>query len=104
MANITEKNMELLLVMLRNNIGLIIDYMDQEAQQQKNGELSTYINASITFIEREGITLNFDDYGDLTLITMYANWLYDRRKDGVALMPRMLRYNLNNRVFAEKVG
>lgn len=103
MANITDNQAATLLAMLKTNIGLITYYMDQEALEEKEAELSTYINASVSFIEREGITLNLDDGGDCQLVTMYANWLYDRRKDGAALMPRMLRWNLNNRLFSEKV-
>lgn len=104
MATFNETQIEVMLVMLKNNIGIITDYMDQEAREQKENELLQYLQSASVFIEREGITLNLDDIGDEQLVVMYANWLYDRRKDGVALMPRMLRWNLNNRLFAEKVG
>ena len=100
----TNQQMQIMMQMLKNNLELITDYMDAEARDQKESELSTYINASISFIEREGIKLNYEDIGDETLVVMYASWLYDKRKDGVSVMPRMLRYNLNNRVFSEKVG
>lgn len=104
MAYISDSNLNTLLILLKANIGLITDYMDDEAKEQKNLELSHYIQAGISFIEREGITLDLDEDGDCSLVVMYANWLYDRRKDGVAVMPRMLRWNLNNRLFSEKVG
>lgn len=104
MADITDNQMQVLLKMLENNLELILDYMDQEARESKETELTQYIQASATYIEREGITLNFDDISDELLVVMYSSWLYDQRKNGVAIMPRMLRYNLNNRLFAEKVG
>lgn len=100
----SQEQLSIMISMLKNNLELITEYMDSEAKQNKEFELTTYINAAISFIEREGITLNFDDISDETLVVMYASWLYDKRKDGVAVMPRMLRYNLNNRVFAEKVN
>ena len=104
MANITEQQLATLLVMLENNLELILDFMDNEARQSKEMELTQYIQTGVDFIEREGITLNLDDISDCVLVVMYANWLYDRRKDGVAIMPRMLRYNLNNRLFSERLS
>lgn len=100
----TNGQMAILLKRLEQNLELILDYMDQTAKASKEDELKHYIETGISFIEREGITLDFDDDGDCSLVVMYASWLYDKRKDGVAIMPRMLRYNLNNRVFAEKVN
>ncbi len=103
MADITENQMTILLKMLENNLELILDYMDGEARLSKETELKQYINSSISFIEREGITLNLNDISDCMLVSMYSAWLYDKRKDGVAIMPRMIRYNLNNRLLEEKV-
>ncbi|MDE5885835.1 MAG: hypothetical protein K2H29_12275 [Oscillospiraceae bacterium] len=62
--------------------------------------LGFYLNAACIEITREGITLTDDD---LHLELMYAAWLWRKRDTGEA-MPRMLRYQLNNRVFAEKGG
>lgn len=104
MAEISSEQMSVLLKMLENNLELILDYMDDEAKESKETELTQYINACVKLIEREGITLNFDNIDDELLVVMYASWLYDKRKDGVAIMPRMLRYNLNNRLFSEKVN
>lgn len=101
---------ETLLTMLKSNLELITDYMDEDSKTQKETELMTYINSAIEFIEREGIALT-DSQGDAMLITMYASWLYDKRKavstgysNGTGAMPRMLRWNLNNRLFQEKVN
>lgn len=100
----TDDQMTALLTMLKYNLGIITDYMDQEAKEQKEAQLQNYINASVEFIERQGITLDYDAIGDLMLVTMYSQYLYDKRMDGVSVMPRALRYELNNRVFQEKVN
>lgn len=100
----TDDQMTALLTMLKYNLGIITDYMDQEAKEQKEEQLQNYINASVEFIERQGITLDYSAMGDLMLVTMYSQYLYDKRMDGVSVMPRALRYELNNRVFQEKVN
>lgn len=100
----TDTQKETLLTMLEYNLELIFDYMDAEAKKQKETQLGYYIDSAVTFIEREGITINYNDTGDLMLITMYAAYLYDKRMDGVSIMPRALRYNLNTRLFQEKVN
>jgi len=53
-------------------------------------------------ITREGITLDVDSADDCNLIVMYASYLYRKRAEDTAAMPRMLRYALNNRVISEK--
>lgn len=60
--------------------------------------LEFYLHAAQIEITREGIALTDDD---LHLELMYAAWLW-RKRDTGETMPRMLRYQLNNRVFAEK--
>lgn len=95
-----------LLTMLKANLEILTDYMDAEAVTAKETELGWYIDAAKEYIEREGITL-VDTIGDATLIVMYAGWLYERRKarDAAAgVMPRMLRWNLNNRLLSEDVS
>lgn len=37
---------------------------------------------------------------DANLVVMYTAWLW-RRRDSMIAMPRMLRWQLNNRVFSE---
>lgn len=98
-----------LLVMLKSDLEIITDYMDAEAKAAEDAELMTYIETAKTFITREGITLSLSDMSDCMLITMYAAWLYRKRKDSttnyqIIGMPRMLRYNLNNRLFQEKLN
>ena len=41
---------------------------------------------------------------DAVLVEMYAAYLYRRRREENAAMPRMLRYALNNRLLSEKGG
>ena len=98
----TEEQKATLLQMLEYNLELIFDYMDQEAKDQKETQLGYYIDAAIEFIEREGIVINYEKAGDNMLITMYASYLYEKRNDGVSVMPRALRINLNNRLFQQK--
>lgn len=93
-----------MLVMLKANLEIITDYMDAEAIAAKNTELGQYLDAAKSMIQTEGITLNTDDIRDCMLVVMYAGWLYDKRKDATVGMPRMLRWNLNNRLFSEKVS
>ena len=102
---------EVLLTMLKQSLEIITDYMDAEAKEQKNTELKWYIDSAQEFILREGIHLE-DTIGDAMLQVMYAMWLYDKRKTTgskytsyyIQNMPRMLRYNLNNRLLQEKAN
>lgn len=103
MANITDEQLENLVIMLQYNEEIILDFMDDDAKGMLTTQLSQYVRTAANFIEREGITLDLDNIDDSMLVVMYASWLYDKRKDGVSIMPRMLRYNLNNRLFAQKV-
>lgn len=99
-----------ILSMLEKSLELILDYMDDEAKASKEEELMWYVNSSISYIEREGIVLE-DTVEDQMLVSMYATWLYDKRKTTgskytsyyIHNMPRMLRYNLNNRLMSQKV-
>lgn len=100
----TDAQKQTLLTMLEYNLEIIMDYMDADAKVQKETQLGYYIDSAVEFIEREGITIDYEKIGDLMLITMYAQYLYDKRMDGVSVMPRALRYELNNRLFQEKVN
>lgn len=102
---------EVLLTMLKQSLEIITDYMDAEAKEQKNTELKWYIDSAQEYILREGIHLE-DTIGDAMLQVMYAMWLYDKRKTTgskytsyyIQNMPRMLRWNLNNRLLQEKAN
>ena len=61
------------------------------------------IEAAEQMIAREGIVLT-DTVEDGNLVTMYAAYLYRKRANDTPVMPRMLRYALNNRLFSQKVS
>lgn len=64
--------------------------------------LSQYIASAEQMIGTEGITLT-ESADDKQIVVAYASWLW-RRRDSGSGMPRMLRYLLNNRLFAEKAS
>ena len=71
------------------------------AYDERLGQMLTAAQQQIT---SEGVSdLDTSDPVDMQLIVMYAAWLW-RRRDDMQGMPRMLRWQLNNRVFAVKAG
>ena len=54
-------------------------------------------------IRREGIILT-GTVEDDQLVIMYAAFLWRSRKESSAVMPRALRFALNNRLFSQKAG
>lgn len=78
--------------------------MDLQISSQK---YDTYLENFITLakrgIEKEGITLD-DSIEDGMLVEMYAAYLYRKRREESAPMPRSLRYMLNNRLLSQKAG
>lgn len=83
-----------MLGMLKVDLGISTDVYDTRLAQY----LTTAENAIIT----EGVTIDREDIRDCTLVIMYAAWLWRKRDSGEG-MPRMIRYELNNRLFSEKV-
>lgn len=75
----------------------------QIAADQYDKYLKSLIHLAKEAITKEGITIQ-DDVEDGMLVEMYAAYLYRKRKENVAGMPRMLRYMLNNRLLSEKMG
>lgn len=73
--------------------------------QVSSDVLDTYLNALIAsakdYISTEGISLTGSE-SDGMLVEMYAAYLYRRRREENAQMPRMLRWALNNRLFSQK--
>ena len=59
--------------------------------------LIQYLNTAEKEIKREGYTLT-DSIDDANLQVMYAAWLWRKRDTGDG-MPRMIRWQLNNRLF-----
>lgn len=66
-----------------------------------NERLIAYLDTAKQRIAEEGITLA-DTVEDATLVIQYAAWMWMNRNTGTG-MPRMLRYALNNRLFAGKM-
>ena len=88
---------ETILAMLKVNLQIIAGNTLQDAY------LQNLIETAEQMITREGITLA-DTIEDGNLVVMYAAYLYRKRADDSPVMPRMLRYALNNRLFSQKVS
>ena len=67
-------------------------------------QLRHLIGVAVQLISREGVQLQ-EPYSaeDAQIIIMYASYLFRKRATDEP-MPRMLRWALNNRIFAEKAG
>lgn len=68
-----------------------------------DARLAQYITAAKSAIEIEGVELDSSSIADGNLVVMYAAWLWRKRDTGEGI-PRMLRWQLNNRLFSQKVG
>lgn len=84
-----------LLTMLKVDLGITASAYD--------ARLTQYIGSARAEITREGATLDTTVLADAQLVVMYAAWMW-RRRDNMDGMPRMLRYQLNNRIFSEKMN
>ena len=82
------------LSMLKTDLGI----MQTDAYDTR---LQDYLDNARAEITREGIALDPADLADVQLVVMYAAWTWRKRDSGDG-MPRMLRYALNNRLFAQK--
>lgn len=83
-----------MLSMLKVDLGISGDGYDDR--------LGHYIESAKKNIGIEGITLDADDIPDCNLVIQYAAWLWRKRINGEG-MPRMLRWELNQRLFHEKM-
>lgn len=88
---------ETILAMLKVNLQIIAGNTLQDEY------LRNLIATAQQMITREGIMLT-DSIEDGNLVVMYAAYLYRKRADDAPVMPRMLRYALNNRLFSQKVS
>lgn len=88
---------ETILAMLKVNLQIIAGNTLQDEY------LWNLIATARQMITREGIMLT-DSIEDGNLVVMYAAYLYRKRADDAPVMPRMLRYALNNRLFSQKVS
>ena len=88
---------ETILAMLKVNLQIIAGNTLQDEY------LWNLIATARQMITREGIMLT-DSIEDGNLVVMYAAYLYRKRADDAPVMPRMMRYALNNRLFSQKVS
>ena len=87
-------NESTMLQMLKIDLGITTTAYDER--------LSQYLTSAKDAITKEGITLDDSVISDGNLVVMYAAWMW-RKRDTNEGMPRMLRWQLNNRLFEEKV-
>lgn len=84
-------NDETMLRMLKIDLGITASAYDDR--------LGQYLQSAKSEIEREGLTLSVsDDVSDANIVIQYAAWLWRKRDTGEG-MPRMLRWEINNRLF-----
>ena len=82
------------LTLLKNDLQMITSSNDSL--------LSSLLDASVEYIQKEGITLVENDIGIDMVIVQYAAYLFRKRASEETAMPRFLRYNLNNILFSQK--
>lgn len=66
--------------------------------------LFALIEAAKSYINTEGIYIDYNNVGDSYLVVMYAAYLFRKRRETNIRMPRMLRWALNNRSLIDKEG
>lgn len=80
---------------IRIDLGVSVDTPDYDRL------IDTIIKRAKRAIEEEGIIIQDNDE-DGALVEQYAAWMLRKRKEN-APFPRMLRYQLNNRLLSEKM-
>ena len=83
-----------MLEMLKVDLGITTTAYDDRLQ--------AYLESAQYEIQREGALLDMSNIGDMQLVVSYAAWMW-RRRDEMTGMPRMLRYQLNNKIFSGKM-
>lgn len=88
------------LALLKVDLGLM------HPTEAQTAYLNHLIASAKRHIAREGVTLNADQPDDDMLVVMYAAWMYRKRAHApdAQAMPRMLRWQLNCRLTAEKMA
>lgn len=88
---------ETMLDMLKIDLGI-------STTNKYDDRLKQYLQSAVKEIKREGATLSFiDSVEDANLVIMYAQWLWRKRDSGEG-MPRMIRWEINNRLFGGDNG
>lgn len=98
--------------MTKNEILTVLKTDLQISATQYDAYLDNIIELAKAAIQDEGIVFNMSEDSteetpsytiqDGMLIEMYAAHLYRKRRETENAMPRMLRYELNNRLFKQK--
>ena len=84
-------SIEMMLEILKIDLGITTKRYDER--------LSQYLSSAQREIEREGVTFPSDlSVSDGNLIVQYAAWMWRKRDTGEG-MPRMIRWQINNRLF-----
>ncbi len=84
-------SVEQMLQMLKIDLGITANGYDER--------LSQYLTTAQSQIEKEGVTLTpSSSVTDANLIIQFAAWQWRKRDTGEG-MPRMLRWQINNRLF-----
>ena len=83
-----------MLDMLRTDLGITTNKYDVR--------LYKLIESAQKMIETEGITIDDTDPQDQQIVVSYAAWMW-RRRDTMEGMPRMLRWQLNNRLMSQQM-
>lgn len=68
-----------------------------------DNRLREYLRAAEAEITREGITLDPESMDDQNLVVMYAAHMWRKRDTGEGI-PRMIRWQMNNRLFSQNKG
>lgn len=93
-SSIDEQGLDVL-GMLKIDLGIMTEAFDLR--------LCQYLVAAQAAMDREGAALDASKLEDMQLIVSYAAWTW-RRRDTMEGMPRMLRWQLNNRIFSGKMA
>ena len=83
-------NFETMLSSLKIDLGITSTAYD--------ARLIQYLKTAYNEIMREGATLSADSIDDQNLVVMYAAWMWNKRESGEGI-PRMIRWQINNRLF-----
>lgn len=85
-----------MLNMLKIDLGIVATDYDER--------LTALLQAAKTAIETEGITLDTEgDTVDADLVVRYAAWMW-RKRDTAEGLPRMIRWQMNNKLFSQKIA
>lgn len=87
-------NAETMLSMLKVDLGITTTAYD--------ARLSQMLTVAENEIKREGAKISPEtSVDDANLVILYTAWMW-RKRDAMEAMPRMIRWQLNNRVFGKK--